>query len=321
MLVREFGPPSGLELSDLPTPEPGPGEVRLDVRAIGVNFPDVMLIAGTYQRLPELPFSPGKELSGVVSAIGSGVTSLSVGDAVRAQVESGAYQSEAIVDVSLCHAIPQGMSFEQAAGYNLTYLTAYYALVRRAQLKAGETVLVTAAAGGVGTAGIQIARALGATVIGYFGTPSKRPVVEEAGAHHVIDSSEGALRDRVLALTEGRGADVVLEMVGGSVFESCLRCTAWEGRVITIGFASGEIPTIKAGYLLVKNMLVAGLQVSDYRDRDRAGWQAAMEHLDELYRQGLINPIVSATYPLERAAEALAVVQRGEVTGKIVLIP
>lgn len=319
MRVHEFGRPVVLRLDEIESPEPGPGQVRVDVRAAGVNFPDVMQIAGTYQLLPERPFVPGKELAGVVSAIGHGVTGLAVGDPVRAQVEWGAYASQSVLDASLCQPIPSGMSFEAAAAFNVTYLTAYYALVRRARVQPGETVLVTAAAGGVGTAALQVARALGAHTIGYVGSAAKRPIAEAAGADAVIDASRGSLRDQVRDLTDGRGADVILEMVGGEVFEACLRATAWEGRLVTIGFASGQVPGVKAGYLLVKNMAVLGLQVSDYRDRERSGWTAAISALDSMYLDGKIAPVVSATYPLERAAEALAVVQRGEVTGKIVL--
>jgi NADPH:quinone reductase-like Zn-dependent oxidoreductase len=278
-----------------------------------------MVIAGTYQLLPERPFVPGKEMAGVVSAVGPGVAQIRVGQRVRAPIEWGAYQEQVCVPERLCHPIPDAMSLEEAAAFNLTYLTAYYALTRRAAVRPGETVLVTAAAGGVGTAAVQVAKALGAMVIAFVGTSSKRSVAEAAGAHHVVDSTQGELRDLVRDLTGGRGADVVLEMVGGDVFESCLRATAWEGRIVCIGFASGSIPAPRAGYLLVKNIAVMGLQVTDYRDREPDGWQAAMSALDEMYLRGQVRPVISATYPLERAAEALAVVQRGEATGKIVL--
>jgi NADPH:quinone reductase len=317
--VHEFGPPESLRLDNVPTPEPGPGEVRVDVRACGVNFPDVMVIAGTYQLLPDRPFVPGKEIAGTVSAIGPGVSGIQVGQRVRAPIEWGAFQEQVCVPAALCHSVPNAMSFREAAAFNLTYLTAYYALTRRAAIQPGETVLITAAAGGVGTAAIQIARALGATVIAHVGSSAKRTVAEAAGADHVINSSQGDLRDLVRELTNGRGANVVLEMVGGDVFDSCLRATAWEGRVVSIGFASGSIPAARAGYLLVKNIAVLGLQVTDYRDREPEGWLAAMDRLDEMYLRGHVRPVISATYPLERAAEALAVVQRGESTGKIIL--
>jgi len=317
--VHEFGPPENLRLDDLPTPEPGPGEVRVDIKAAGVNFPDIMVVAGTYQLLPERPFVPGKEIAGVISAVGSDVAGLQVGQRVRAPIEWGAFQEQVCVPARLCHAIPDEMSFEEASGFNLTYLTAYYALTRRAAIKPNETVLVTAAAGGVGTATVQVARALGATVIGHVGHSSKRPVAEAAGANNVIDPTQGKLRDVVRELTGGQGADVVIDAVGGEVFESCLRATAWEGRIVCVGFASGSIPAPRAGYLLVKNIAVLGLQVTDYRDREPDSWQSAMSHLDEMYLRRQIRPIISETYPLERAAEALATIQRGEATGKIVL--
>jgi len=317
--VHEFGPPESLRLDDLPTPEPGQGEVRIDVKAAGVNFPDLMVIAGTYQLLPERPFVPGKEIAGIVSAVGSDVAGLQVGQRVRAPIEWGAFQEQVCVPVRLCQPIPDLMGFEEAAAFNLTYLTAYYALSRRAAVRPNETVLVTAAAGGVGTAAVQIARALGAKVIAHVGSASKRSVAEAAGANHVIDAAQGELRDLVRDLTEGQGANVVIEMVGGEVFESCLRVTAWEGRIVCVGFASGTIPAPRAGYLLVKNIAVLGLQVTDYRDREPDGWRAAMCVLDEMYLRGQVRPVISATYPLERAAEALAVIQRGQATGKVVL--
>ena len=238
---------------------------------------------------------------------------------MRAAIEWGAFQEQLCIPARLCHPMPDSMSFEEAAAFNLTYLTAYYALTRRARLQAGETVLVTAAAGGVGTATIQIATALGARAIAYVGSPAKRSVAEAAGADEVIDSSQGDLRDQVHGLTQRHGADVIVEMVGGDVFESCLRATAWEGRLVTTGFASGTIPAARAGYLLVKNIAVLGLQVTDYRDREPDGWQAAMSALDELYERGLVRPVVSAAYPLERASRGVAVVKRGETTGKVVL--
>ncbi|HEX3244224.1 MAG TPA: NADPH:quinone oxidoreductase family protein, partial [Chloroflexota bacterium] len=226
--VHEFGPLESLKLDEVPAPEPGRDEVQVDVRACGVNFADIMVIGGTYQLLPDVPFVPGKEVAGVVSAIGSEVTRFQAGQRVRAAIEWGAFQEQVCIPARLCHPTPDSMSFEEAAAFNLTYLTAHYALRRRARVQVGETVLVTAAAGGVGTATIQIASALGARVIAYVGAPTKRSVAEAAGAAEVIDSSQGSLRDRVHALTEGRGADVVVEMVGGDVFESCLRATAWE---------------------------------------------------------------------------------------------
>ncbi len=317
--VHEFGPPESLRVELVPTPEPGVGEVRVEVRACGVNFADVMVIGGTYQLLPDLPFVPGKEFAGVVSALGQGVSRFEVGQRVRAQIEWGAFQEQVCVPVALCYPMPDAMTFEDAAAFNLTYLTAYFALTRRASVRPGETVLVTAAAGGVGSAAVQIAHALGARVIAYVGSPSKRAVAEAAGADHVIDASQGDLRDGVRDITAGRGADVVLEMVGGEVFESCLRSTAWEGRLVTIGFASGTVPMARAGYLLVKNIAVLGLQVTDYRDRDPRGWQAAMTALDELYASGQIRPSISATYPLEQAVEALNAVHRGESMGKVIL--
>lgn len=197
-------------------------------------------------------------------------------------------------------------------------ITAHFALVRRAQLRAGETVLVTGAGGGVGSAGVQIAKALGATVIAVAQDDERAGLAREQGADHVLLAGP-ALRDEVLALTGGHGADVVLELVGGEVFTQSLRATAWEGRLVVIGFASGDLPVVKAGHILVKNLAVLGLQVSDYRDREPAAVRAAIEHMLQLYLDGRLTVPVARTYPLEQAGAALAAVQAGRVTGKVVL--
>jgi len=319
LLVNEFGGPEALELADVAPPDPGPGEVVVQARAIGVNFPDLLVIGGTYQTLPERPFSPGKEVAGVVAATGPGVEVPRAGDRVIAQVEHGAYRELVTARADACVPLPDDISFADGAALGLVSLTAWLALVHRARLREGETALVTAAGGGIGSAAVQLARALGATVIASAASEDKRALAREQGAHHVLGADPETLRDEVLELTGGRGADVVIESVGGALFGACLRATAWEGRLVVIGFAGGEIPAVKAGYLLVKNIAVLGLQSSDYRDRDPALMARALRESLELLRSGRMRSLVGSTYPLERAAEALGDLAAGRFRGKIVL--
>ncbi len=319
MIVNEFGTPEQMVVEEVPAPEPGPDEVLIEARAIGVNFPDLMVIEGSYQILPEPPFSPGKEVAGVVRAVGSDVSSLEVGARVMAQVEYGAYREQVLAAATHTTVLPDNISFEEGAAFGLAYLTVYFALVRRAQLQSGETVLVTGAAGGVGIAGVQLAKALGARVIAVGSTEEKRTLALEMGADHAIDPDPESFKERVFELTDGRGADVILEQVGGDLFTACMRAIAWEGRLVLIGFASGEIPTLKAGRVLVKNMTLIGLQSSDYREREPKTFQEAQKALLDLYSRGRISVHITGTYPLEEAAEALKTIRSGQVQGKVVL--
>jgi len=319
MIVKEFGTPEQMTVEDIPTPDPGPDEVLIDARAIGVNFPDLLVVEGRYQILPEPPFSPGKEVAGVVRAVGSEISNFKVGERVMAQLEYGAYREHVLASADHTTVLPENVSFEEGAAFGLAYLTVYFALVRRARLEAGETVLVTGAGGGVGSAGVQLAKALGAKVIAVSQTEDRRAWALEQGADHAIEPDPETFKERVFELTDGRGADVILESVGGDVFAASMRAIAWEGRLVVIGFASGEIPTVKAGHVLVKNMTLIGLQSSDYREREPKALQQAQEALLDLYSQGKIKVHVTATYPLEAAAEALKAIQAGKARGKIVL--
>ena len=317
-LVQEFGPPETLVPGELPDPVAGPGEVLVEVAAAGVNFPDILVVAGSYQILPERPFSPGKEIAGTVRAVGEGVHRFSSGQRVLAQLEHGGYAELVAVPEPQVVALPDEVPFVDAAVLGLGAITAYFALVRRAGVRPGETVLVTGAGGGVGSAGVQIAKALGATVIAVARDDERAALARQQGADSVVVAGP-SLRDDVLALTEGRGADVVLELVGGEVFAQSLRCTAWEGRLVVIGFASGDLPTLKAGHVLVKNLAVLGLQVSDYRDREPESVRAAIEYLLQLYVDGRLTVPVARTYPLEEAGAALAAVRSGGLAGRVVL--
>jgi NADPH:quinone reductase len=319
VVVERFGAPEVLVVRDVPPPEAGPGEVVVDVRAAGVNYPDLLVVGGTYQILPPLPFTPGKEIAGVVREVGAGVSGLGPGQRVLAQVEHGGYQER--VAVPAAHVVPihDGIGFPEAAAFGLVHLTAHVALVRRARLQPGETVLVTGAGGGVGAAGVQLAKAFGARVIAVVKDASRVAAAGDLGADHVLPADPAGLRDAVRDLTGGRGADVVLEAVGGDVFRAALRATAWEGRLVVIGFASGEIPEIKAGHLLVKNISVLGLQVSDYRDREPTAVREVLAELLRLHAEGRLRAPVAATFPLEHAARALAELRAGAVGGRLVL--
>jgi NADPH2:quinone reductase len=260
----------------------------------------------------------------LVLAVGLGVTSCRVGDRVLAFVEYGAYCQKLLTPATSCFVVPDEMDLVNAAGFGLTYQTAYFALIERANMKTSETVLVTGAAGGVGLACVQLARALGGRVIAGVSSPEKAEVVKAAGADHVIDLSRGNLRnvirEEVRALTNGKGADVVCEVVGGDIFDGALRALAWSGRLVVLGFAGGRIPSLSANYVLIKNISVTGLHWSDYRDWHPQMMHRAQDELFRLYRQGQLRSEISGRYPLDRAAEALGLLRDRRVKGKLVLM-
>jgi NADPH2:quinone reductase len=323
VVVPEFGGPEVLRLEERPTPEPGPGQILLEVGAIGVNYPDLLVVGGKYQKLPPLPFSPGKDAAGVVRALGDGVSDPAVGDRVVAQLEFGAYAEELVVDAEDAHRIPGGMSFVDAAAMGLVYQTAHFALIDRGRFQPGEVVLVTGAGGGVGLATIQLVKAMGGTALAGTSSPDKADVIRRAGADAIVDLKAPDLRESLRAQVQdasgGRGADVVIDTLGGDVFDAAIRALAWRGRIVVVGFAAGRIPEIRANYLLVKNISASGLQWSDYRDRDPGRVRSVQDELFTLYDSKKIRPEVMATYPLERAAEALGAVASGRVTGRVVL--
>jgi NADPH2:quinone reductase len=323
VVVREFGPPESIRVEEFPPPRPEENEVLVDVHAAGVNFPDVLVMAGKYQVLPPRPFVPGKECAGVVAAVGGSVTTCKPGDRVLAWMEYGAFAEQAVAPQANCFLLPEPMSFEEGAGFALVHQTAHFALVERADLRSGDIVLVTGASGGVGLAAVQIAKALGATVVAAVSTPDKAEVAWRNGADHVIDVSvpnlRDGLREQLRNATGGRGADVVIEQVGGEVFDAALRALAWSGRLVVVGFAGGRIPEIKANYLLVKNIAVLGLQISDYRDHHPQKMRQVMAELFDLYDQGSITPVVSQVFPLSEFAAALAAINSRQAVGKLAL--
>jgi NADPH:quinone reductase len=325
LVIHEHGPLENLTLSDMPDPVPQAGQVLVDVEAASVNFPDLLVIGGTYQNLPPRPFSPGKDLAGVVAAVGEGVTTCKPGERVCAQVESGAYAEKCLVPHLNCHPMPQSMSYADAAAMGLTYLTAHFAIVERGRMQAGETVLVTGAAGGVGLAAVQVAKALGAVVVAAVSSEDKAATAKAGGADHVVRTDvanmRDALRKQIHDAVGARGVDLIIDSVGGDVFDASLRAIAWCGRLVIVGFAAGRIPEIKAGYVLVKNIELIGLQISDYRDRQPMKVREVQQALFGMYERGLIKPHVMERFPFEDHRRALTLVKERKAIGKIVLVP
>ena len=297
--VREHGAPETAHIEEVPAPAIGDDQVLIEVKAIGVNYPDFLVIGGTYQILPPRPFSPGKDAAGIVRAVGRNATHCKPGDRVTVHLEYGAYAEQVAAKDAVCHVIPEAMSFEEAAAMGLVYQTAHFALIERGLYQRGETVL----------AGVN--------------NEEHAAIARENGADQVIDLARpdlrASLRAQVHALTGGRGVDIVLDPLGGAVFEASLRALAWRGRMVVIGFAAGGIPELKVNYLLVKNITVSGLQWSDYRERTPEWVRRVQTELFGLYENGAIHPRVMRSFPLERFAEALDLVKRGSVQGKVVL--
>ena len=320
MQMRELGEPSQLQAITLDDPQPGPGEIAIDVQAIGCNFADVLICQGKYQVRPELPFSPGGEVAGRIRALGAGVTDLRVGDAVAAQMAFGAYASVAIADARRVQRVPEDVPLEDACALGVAYQTAYLSLADRAQLRAGESLLVQAAAGGVGLATLQVGHALGAYVIA-GASGDKLGLCLEHGAAATIDTRQPNWPERVRELTQGRGADVICESVGGDVFEGSLKCIAWGGRLVVVGFSSRDIPAPKLNRVMLKHIALLGLNLGSYHEQNPQLLRSATAALFELYQQGKLRPLISGRYPLTSAAEALAELAARRSVGKLLLIP
>ena len=324
ILVTRHGRPQDMEIVEAPSPTPGPGEALIEVHAIGLNFPDLLVISGGYQTIPPLPFAPGKEVAGVVKALGPGTRALKVGDRVMAQVENGGYAEEVVAPEIHCFRLPPGLSMTKAAAMGLTYSTAWFGLVDRARLQPGETALVTGAAGGCGVAAVQIAKALGCRAIGVVGAQDKADFIRAQGADCAIVAGERdmreALKAEVAAANDGRGADVLFDPVGGAMFEAGLRALGWSGRAVIVGFAGGGPNQIRSNYLLIKHISVHGLHASDYRDFKPHLLQEAMEKMFALVAMGRLDPPVSAVHAFEDYAAALDLIASRRVLGKAALL-
>lgn len=320
-LCRAWGPPESLSVESLPDPAPGPGEVVLAVRAAGVNFPDVLMVAGQYQVKPELPFAPGAEAAGEVLAVGEGVRHLGPGDRVIAFVGHGAFATHLRAPASAVFPMPPGLDFDTAAAFTLAYGTSYHALVDRAGLQAGETLLVLGAAGGVGLAAVEIGAALGAKVIAAASTGSKLAVCREHGANDTINYAEEDLRARLKALTGGRGPDVIYDPVGGDLSEPAFRSVAWGGRHLVVGFAAGGISKLPLNLTLLKGASLVGVFWGEFARRHPQQNAANLARMLGWMAEGKLRPLISGRYPLEQTAQALRDMADRRVTGKIVIQP
>lgn len=319
VLCKEWGGPQKLVVEDVPSPPLRPNAVRIKVHAAGVNFADLLLIAGQYQEKPAFPFTPGAEAAGVIAEAGDGVTGLRPGDRVMALTGLGAFAQEVVVDAPRVLPIPNKMEFAAAAAFPVAYGTSHGALEWRARLQPGEWLLVTGAAGGVGLTAVEIGKAMGARVIACAGGPEKLAIAQQHGADHLIDYGREDIRERVKAITGGHGADVIYDPVGGDVFEACLRSIAWGGRIIIIGFAAGRVPQIPANIVLVKNIDVIGFYWGSYQAHKPELLRSSFTQLFRWFQEGKLQPHVSHQFPLEKAPEGLELLQQRRSTGKVVL--
>jgi NADPH2:quinone reductase len=320
VVCSALGGPEKLTLAETARPQPGEGELLIEVEAAGVNFADSLIVSGKYQVKPPLPFVPGFEAAGRVAAVGAGVSRLAPGDRVLAMPDWGGFAEALVVRESDAFRLPDGIDMETAAGFPITYGTAHCALVWRGGLAAGEVLLVHGAAGGVGLAAVELGKALGAEVIATAGGPEKLAVARDHGADHAIDYRREDIRERVKALTDGRGADVVFDPVGGDVFDASLRCVAPGARLLVIGFAAGRIPQIPANILLVKNLTVHGIHYGAYRKAEPGRLPAQFDQLFGLVETGKLTPQVSLSLPLAEAREAVELLTSRRATGKVVLV-
>ncbi|MEX2423875.1 MAG: NADPH:quinone oxidoreductase family protein [Acidimicrobiia bacterium] len=319
LLCTEIGPASQLSVQDVDDPAAGPGQVVLDVAAAGLNFPDTLIIEGKYQFKPDFPFSPGGEAAGVVSEVGDGVDGISEGDRVIALSSHGAFAEKWATDAGSVIPVPHGLDWSEAAAYGLTYGTSFYALKNRVRLQPGETLLVLGASGGVGSAAVELGKAMGATVIAAASTPEKLEWATDLGADHTINYHNEDLRGRLAELTGGRGVDVVYDPVGGDVTETAVRSTAWNGRLAVVGFAAGDIPAIPLNLTLLKGMSIVGV----FWGRSIMQEEPALHHenfaeMAGMIADGRIRPRVSAEFSLDEYEEAFALFTNRRVRGKAV---
>lgn len=321
VLCKQHGLPETLVVEEVPSPVPGPKQVLISVKACGVNFPDTLIIQNLYQFKPALPFSPGGELAGVVKAVGEGVKHLQPGQPVLAFTGWGGFAEEVLADARQVVPLPPGLDFAVAAAFMMTYGTSFHGLRDRAQIQPGETLLVLGAAGGVGLAAIELGKKMGARVIAAASSAEKLAVCKAHGADEVINYETEDLKERVKALTDGRGVDVIYDPVGGKYAEPALRSIAWKGRYLVVGFAAGDIPKIPLNLALLKGCAIMGVFWGDFAAREPQANMANGMQLFQWLMQGELKPHVSQRYPLEKAGEALRALMERRVTGKIVLLP
>jgi NADPH2:quinone reductase len=324
-ILREFGSIDQLRIETVPDPVPAAGQVVVDIQAIAANFVDTLVVSGKYQFLPERPFSPGKLPAGIVSAVAPDVADLKPGDRVLTLAEHGGYAEKIAVDAASCFRLPDRLSFVDAAAMSLGFDTAWFALCERGRAKPGETVLVLGGTGAVGMAAIQLAKAYGLRVLAAVSGAAKADAPRRAGADAIVDLSAPDLRDslraQVHAATNGAGADIVLDPLGGDIFDAAIRAVAWRGRYVVIGFAAGRIPTLKINYVMLKNMEVSGLQVSDYRKKAPEEMRHCIQEIFRLYEAGRLAAPPSTVLALDQVRDALRQLEARTAPGRLVLIP
>jgi NADPH:quinone reductase len=319
IVCEKLGAPSDLVLRDMPEPpDPGAGEIKVALAARGVQFVDVLMIAGEYQTKPPLPFIPGGEAAGEVVAVGEGVTEFAVGDPVMTRHPPGAFAEVATISADMALPVPKSMSLVQAAGFRSAYTTAYHALVQRGRLQEGEVLLVHGASGGIGLAAVQVGKVLGATIIATGGSDEKLAVVTENGADHIINIKDG-FRDRVKELTDGRGADVIYDPIGAEVFDESMRCLNWGARILILGFVGGGPALAKTNHLLIKGASAVGVRVGGFNEFEPDTAAANLRVLVDWAEAGKITPHVSHTFPLDRVADAMQAIIDRKVVGKCIL--
>ena len=321
LICEAYGPIDTLVIRDLPSPVPGPGQLLVEVRAAAVNFADALIVQGLYQVNPPLPFTPGSEIAGLVKSVGAEVTHHQPGDRVIAMVGQGGFAQECIADAARVIPLAAVMDFETGAALVVAYGTSLHGLKDCGRLKAGETLVVLGAAGGVGISAIEIGKAMGARVIAAASSDDKLALCRKVGADETVNYSTENLRDRIDELTAGRGADVVYDAVGGRHTEPALRALAWRGRLLVIGFAAGEIPKIPLNLTLLKERSIIGVYWGDSVKHDPVGHLANLHQLHEWFAAGTIRPVISARFPLAAAKEAIASIANRQVKGKIVVLP
>lgn len=323
LVCEAFGPIDSLTVQDQPDPTPGPGEICVDVKAAGLNFPDVLCVQGLYQFKPQQPFVPGQEAAGVVSAVGAGVTRPGVGDRVAFLTLTGAFREKAVIPAASAIAIPDAMDFETAAAFTMAYGTSYYALKNRANLKAGEIALVLGAAGGVGLAAVELAKAMGAHVIAAASSAAKLEAARASGADAVINYAEEDVKARARALAQelagADGVDAVYDPVGGPYAEPALRALRWEGRYLVVGFAAGDIPKIPLNLTLLKSCQIVGVFFGAWGMRDPDGMAQNMAELQAMFANERIKPVISARYSLEEALAGFHALADRQAVGKLVI--
>ena len=320
VLCKEWGPPESLVLEDTATPEPGPGQVRVKIEAASVNFPDVLIIQNMYQFKPELPFSPGSDLAGVITAVGEGVTGFKPGDKVMGMTSWGAFAEEAVADANRLAPMPDGVDPAVAAGFPMVYGTSYHALMDRGELKPSDTVLVLGAAGGVGLAAVEIAKAAGATVIAAASSAEKLAICAEHGADHLINYAEEDLRAALKRVCP-QGPDIIYDPVGGDLAEPAFRSIGWRGRYLVVGFAGGQIPKLPFNLALLKNASIVGVFWGAFVKNEHAAYEQDMEVLFRWLREGKIRPRVSDRYSLEDAPKAIRRLADRKAAGKLIVEP